>query len=317
MKHLAIGPGALGYFALLGALNKLWDSGSLTDLETLSGSSAGAILCFMIAMTNFDFGQVLELSLKVQIRRLKPVIKSLIQSYGLIPRETIRSLIVSVFPDESGITFAQLYKRFPKVVYISAFCVELTQTHYFSVESHPDMPVIDALCMSVAVPFLFSSFKYGTWHYLDGGSAESSPCGPYLGKPQEDVYILRIEWKENYEVSNFSTYIQMILNSMMKIRYNYDFPTCFVNVGEEDMFDFAAGDSSKQRLFLLGYREAKAPSTFQKSCMNDRRVCMCPSCKPLEEPPPSLGSHGSPCEPLDSHSDDIQTEQDAADPCAP
>ena len=317
MKHLAIGPGALGYFALLGALNKLWDSGALTDLETLSGSSAGALLCFLIAMTNFDFGHVLELSLKVQIRRLKPVIKSLIQSYGLIPRETIRSLIQTVFPGEFDITFAQLYKRFPKVVYISAFCVELTQTHYFSVESHPNMPVIDALCMSVAVPFLFSSFKYGTWHYLDGGSAESSPCGPYLGKPREDVYILRIEWKENYEVSNFSTYIQMILNSMMKCRYNYDFPTCFINVGEEDLFDFACGDSSKQRLFLLGYREAKAPSTFQKSCTNDHQACTCPSCKPLEEQQPSLDSHGSPCETLDSHFDDTQTEQDAADPCAP
>ena len=317
MKHLAIGPGALGYFALLGALNKLWDSGALTDLETLSGSSAGALLCFLIAMTNFDFGHVLELSLKVQIRKLKPVIKSLIQSYGLIPRETIRSLIQTVFPGESDITFAQLYKRFPKVVYISAFCVELTQTHYFSVESHPNMPVIDALCMSVAVPFLFSSFKYGTWHYLDGGSAESSPCGPYLGKPREDVYILRIEWKENYEVSNFSTYIQMILNSMMKCRYNYDFPTCFINVGEEDLFDFACGDSSKQRLFLLGYREAKAPSTFQKSCTNDHQACTCPSCKPLEEQQPSLDSHGSPCETLDSHFDDTQTEQDAADPCAP
>lgn len=317
MKHLAIGPGSLGYFALLGAVNKLWDSGALTDLETISGSSAGALLCFMIAMTNFDFGKVLELSLKVQLKKLKPVIKSLIQSYGLIPRETIKSLVMSVFPDDNDITFAQLYQRFPKVIYMSAFCVELTQTHYFSVESHPDMRVIDALCMSVSVPFLFSSFVHGSWHYLDGGSVESSPCAPYLGKAQEDVYILRIEWKENYEVSNFSTYIQMILNSMMKVRYNYEFPTCFINVGEVDLFDFASGDSSKQRLFLLGYREARAPSTFQKSCTNDRRVCTCPDCKPLEEPPPSPDSPGQPYETLDNHSDGIQTGSDVPDPSEP
>jgi len=63
-----------------------------------------------------------------------------------IPRDTIRSLIENVFPDEANLTFRQLYERFPKVVYISAFCVELCQTHYFSVRTHPDMPVIDALC---------------------------------------------------------------------------------------------------------------------------------------------------------------------------
>ena len=168
MKHLAIGPGALGYFALLGALNKLWDSGALTDLETLSGSSAGALLCYMIAMTNFDFGHVLELSLKVQIRRLKPVIKSLIQSYGLIPRETIRSLIQTVFPGESDITFAQLYKRFPKVVYISAFCVELTQTcDYPGCEERAEIT-----CSECGV----AAYCYGKKHMRRHRAAHESVC---------------------------------------------------------------------------------------------------------------------------------------------
>ncbi|NBX50671.1 hypothetical protein EBT25_12220, partial [bacterium] len=219
MKHLAIGPGALALFALLGAVNKLWDSGALTDLETLSGSSAGALLCYMIAMTNFDFRMILELALKVEIDRLKPVLKSLVSSYGLVPRETIRALAESVFPEDKDITFRQLYERFPKVIYISAFCVELTQTHYFSVETHPDMRVIDALCMSVSVPFLFSSFRYGDWHYIDGGSVESAPCAPYLGCQPEDVLVLRVSWKENYNINNFSTYMQMILNSLCKIRH--------------------------------------------------------------------------------------------------
>lgn len=254
MKHLAIGPGSLALFALLGAVNKLWDSGALTDLETLSGSSAGALLCYMFAMTNFDFQRILELSLKVELHRLKPVIKSLIQSYGLIPRETIRGLIEDVFPDETNLTFGQLYERFPKVVYISAFCVELCQTHYFSVRTHPEMPVIDALCMSVSVPFLFSSFKYGDWHYIDGGSVESAPCAPYLGCPPDDVLVLRVSWKDTYTISNFSTYMQMILNSLCKIRHHYNFPTRCIDVGDQDLFDFGCADSLKYQLFITGFR---------------------------------------------------------------
>jgi predicted acylesterase/phospholipase RssA len=258
MKHLAIGPGAVGYFALLGALNGLWDSGDLDDLESLSGSSAGALLCCMAAVTNFDFTKMVNKSLKVPLKKLKPQIKSLFTSYGLVPRESIRDMILdTLIPGKLDITFSELYDIFPKKIYISAFCIQLTQTHYFSVVTHPDMSVIDALCMSISVPFLFSSFTYGEWTYLDGGSVESSPCAPYLAETREDVLILRLQFKDTYDIKDFVGYVYMIFNSICKIRYVYDFPTRFIDVGDTDVLDFSCSDELKIRLFTDGYKYIK------------------------------------------------------------
>ena len=259
MKHLVIGPGAVGYFSLLGAVNKLWDTGQLTDLESLSGSSAGALLCFMLAMTNFNFQDILKVSLDVPIYKLKPRIKSLFDSYGLVPRDTIRELIVDTLqvfqPTKTRLTFRELYEMFPKVMYISAYCVELSQIQYFSVLTHPDMDIVDALSMSISVPFLFASIKYNDWHYIDGGSVESSPCGPFLGKSKEDVTVLVLKFKDRFDVSNFFGYLYMIFCSIFKMRYVYDFPTKHIDVADTDVFEFGCENTLKQKLFAMGYEQ--------------------------------------------------------------
>jgi len=248
MKHLAIGTGAVGYFAYLGAINKLWDDGKLKNLETISGSSAGSLVTCMVAIHNFDFRTILRESLKVPISHLKPQIKSLFDSYGLVPRETIRNLITSVVPN---ITFEELYQKFPIKIYIAAFCIELSQTHYFSVDTHPHMSIIDALCMSISVPILFSSFKYGPWNYFDGGAYETAPCGHLVGK--DDIAILRLKYSETYEVKDFVSYLQLLFCSYLKLRKVYDYPTYFIDLGDANVMDFGAADTLKLRLFILGY----------------------------------------------------------------
>jgi len=254
MKHLAIGPGAVGYFALLGAINRLWDDKQLEDLETLSGSSAGAILICMIAIFNFDFKKILNESLKVPISHLKPQLKSLFDSYGLVPRETIRDLIKTIIPE---LTFQELYVKFPIKIYLAAFCVELSQTHYFSVDTHPGMSIVDALCMSVSVPLLFSSFKYGPWNYFDGGAVESTPCGHLVGK--DSIVCVRLRYKNNYTVKDLPSYLILVFNTLLKIRKCYNYPTCFIDLGNANVLDFSSSETFKLRLFVQGYETAMVP----------------------------------------------------------
>jgi NTE family protein len=42
------------------------------------------------------------------------------------------------------------------------------------------MKVIDALCMSIAIPFVFSSYRYNGLVYIDGGTLETLPTAPFL-----------------------------------------------------------------------------------------------------------------------------------------
>lgn len=313
MKHLALGPGAIGYFSMLGAVNKLWDSGALHDLETISGASAGALLAVMIAVFKFDFEKILQASLDVPIHQLKPKIKTLLVSYGLIPITTTQKMIRDVIPD---MTFKELYERFEKKVYISAYCVEVTKTHYFSVDSHPDMSIIDAVCMSISVPFLFAACTHGDWHYLDGGAAESAPCAPYLGVPYEDVYVIRLDYGNDCEIKDFRGYMSLILSSILKIRHNYDFPTCFLDLGETDIFDFSVTNELKMRLYALGYERVKVPLTFLRLCTTCRQACTCHSQTPVSELRQDLDNPAKKCAPRDIPDHSSQILQDVQDPCA-
>lgn len=314
MKHIAIGPGAIGYFSMLGAVNRLWDAGALHELESISGASAGALLAVMIAVFKFDFDKILQASLKVPLKKLRPNIKTLFSEYGLVPRDVTRKLVSDVIPD---VTFEELYKMFPTKVYISAFCVELTKTDYFSVDSHPQMSVVDAVCMSIAIPFLFSACTYGDWHYLDGGAIESSPCAPYLGRPRDDVYIMRIDCKEDYKINDFKGYMSMILGSILRIRHEYNFPTCIIDVKDIDIFDFSAGDELKMKLFALGYEKVWVPSSFQRLCTTCHLACTCHSQTPESESEPGRDNRPSTCEILGTMDHLVQTASDVQDPCAP
>ena len=84
VKYIAIGPGFVGYFGLIGALKKLADNGRLTDLSELSGASAGAIAGFMYIATKGNFDRVLKMSLKVPLKTLmKPNLRTFLTQYGI------------------------------------------------------------------------------------------------------------------------------------------------------------------------------------------------------------------------------------------
>jgi predicted acylesterase/phospholipase RssA len=251
MKHLAIGPGALGYFALLGAMDRLWKDKRLDTIESISGSSAGALVAFMSLYTNFDFNKALKISMKVPVYKLKPDIKNFLTSYGFVSQGVMRKMIEDVI---EPMTFADLYARNPIKLHIASFCIELNKTFYFSVDTTPTMSIIDALCMSIAVPFLFSTFKYGPFNYFDGGAVESAPCGHLLGNKSEDVCILQLRYNEGEATTNnFMDYLGFVFNSYLKLRKKYNFPVVSVDLSDANVLDFGLKDVIKLKFYTTGY----------------------------------------------------------------
>ena len=57
------------------------------------------------------------------------------------------------------------------------------------------MKVIDAICMSIAVPFIFSSYRYDNMVYVDGGTLETLPTAPFLGKKPHNILCIRMKMK--------------------------------------------------------------------------------------------------------------------------
>ena len=256
VRCIAIGPGAMGFFLYLGVLSKLKQEGRLDNLEEISGASAGGLLAFLFLATKGDLPKVLDYALDVPVKQImKPNLKNFMKNYGLVSPTKIRKVMSDActkFIGKPDVTFEELYAWHPIKLHVSAYCVDLMKTDYFSVDSTPKLSVLDAISATIAIPFLFSTVKIGEWTYIDGGAAESTPSGPFLGR-SSDVLAMKIALSRPTPVIDLKSYALSILNSTIKLRAAYEVPTLDIDVTDSDVFDFGASNDGKLRMFMKGH----------------------------------------------------------------
>jgi predicted acylesterase/phospholipase RssA len=255
MRYLAVGPGAMGFFIYLGALSRL----KLGDLEEVSGASAGALLMFLFLATKGDLQAILDYSIKIPVKQLmKPNIKNFFTNFGLVPTVKLEATIKKTckkFLKKNDITFRELYEYNPVKLHVAAFCVDLQKTVYFSVDSHPDMSVCQAVTASVAVPFLISSVRIGEWNYIDGGTQEQIPGGPFIGKKYDEIVCLKIDSIQTHEVKDLKSYAYSIMSCLGGLRHTYNYKTITVPRDNFNIFNFSYDSEDKLRMFMLGHRK--------------------------------------------------------------
>jgi len=150
-------------------------------------------------------------------------------------------------------TFEELETK----IYISAYCLNTTETVYFSRDTHPTMKVIDAVCMSMAVPFIFACGNYEGNTYVDGGMKEEFPLTPFLDKKPHEVTCIRIKMDKIYResIDNPKQFVDILIRSALSNRETFKTPVDVIeiNIGCTDIFDFSMEYEEKLRLYTIGY----------------------------------------------------------------
>jgi len=239
----------------LGVLSKLKQEGRLNDLEEISGSSAGGLASFAYVLSKGNIPAILDYSLSIPVNSImKPNIKSLLHNYGLVSTKKVRKVLTEIckkFTDKEDITFKELYQFYPIKLYLPAYCVDFMKTVYFSVDTVPNMSVLDAVIATIAVPFLFAPVKLSDgYNYVDGATAETFAAGPFVGK--NEVLALRIGWGRLPEVKDLKSYALSMLFSSMRMRHVYEVPAHEINIPDDDIYDFGASNENKLKMFMLG-----------------------------------------------------------------
>lgn len=238
MKYLAIGPGAMGFYALLGALRDT----DLSTVEEVSGASAGAILALFLALGKSVFS-ILEMTLMLDFEALmQPDLTSLVTKYGLTCLEPVKKLLVKLCGCDPT------FKDLPKKLHIACFCLDTGQTEYFSSDTVPDGRVIDFVAMSIAVPFLFECVRYRGRVYVDGGMIESVPMNPFLGHRKEDVMALRlIVNQDDKEITTFKSFVTKLVRFGLRC---VEYEGARVVTVSHDIFNFSLGLEDRLRMFF-------------------------------------------------------------------
>lgn len=249
MKYLVLGPASMGIYSLIGAL-KARES-SLAGVQEISGSSAGAILALFLAV-GMSVDEILDASLSLDIPNFVKIrLGSFFNKFGFVDMGPIRKKLVDICGGDP--TFNELEAR----VHVSAFCLNTTETVYFSKDTHPNMKIIDAVCMSMAVPFIFACGKYEDRMYVDGGTKEEFPLTPFLDKKPHEVTCVRIKMNKIYRetIDNPKQFVDVIVRSALSNREIINLPIDVVeiNIGDTDVFNFNMEYEEKIRLFNMGY----------------------------------------------------------------
>lgn len=235
---------------MIGVLKRL--ESKLVDVKEISGSSAGSILALFLAL-GMSVDEILNISLTINIPEFVKIrIGSFFNKFGFVDLEPIHDKFVEICGCDP--TFEELDMK----IYISAYCLNSSTTEYFSRDTHPKMKVIDAVCMSMAIPLIFSCGKYQGKSYVDGGTQEVYPITPFLDKKPHEITCVKLKMDKVYqeEINTPRQFVESLVRSTIVNRrdHNKDVNLVEIDVGETNVFDFSMSYEDKIRLYNLGYK---------------------------------------------------------------
>lgn len=158
---LLLGSGGVRGYLIIGALRYLLESKQLTGLRHICGVSVGSIIgflyligCLPVDMLRLDITGFPGVQLDV-IQRL------LTEGYLYSLDPVIDQLKEYAAQHHfENVSFRQLYEYKPIKLTVVAYDVERAEPLYFSHETHPEMPCLEAIRLSCAVPILFDPQYY-------------------------------------------------------------------------------------------------------------------------------------------------------------
>jgi predicted acylesterase/phospholipase RssA len=247
MRYLILGPGALGFYTMLGYLMK--NESQLRDIEEISGASSGAIIGFFM-LSNKSLQEIFDLTITIDLSDLTKVeLKTFINSFGFINHELIKQKLIEIWGGNPT------FKELPKKLYVSAYCLNTLEVEYFSRDTHPDMHVVDALCASISIPVIFAAYESKDKRYTDGATNEGIPAVPFLHKHYSDVLCVEVltNLSSDLKLDTLLDYFKAIALTGWKNKINYDVPIVRLDTGTINVLDFKASFETRLKLFMIGY----------------------------------------------------------------
>ena len=292
----------------------LEEFGILKNIKKIAGSSAGSIAALMLALEyspkmikeiiqNMDFNKFVD-NTYYSVTGFKICTKLGINS-GDYLTEWIKSLIMTKTGNKNT-TFIELHKLNKLELVITGTSMLTRKTEYFSYKTTPNMPIWQAVRISITIPIFFVPIKYNDAFYLDGGILSNFPIWIFDGN-KYDIDLMDLENKNHKtlgfklisrvdesdgeklhnKLKSFSLFpliwlcIQLILLLIKYIDdsytvYDYWDRTVGIDVMDVKSTDF---DTDKDKLIKLqnnGYNQTKIFLNNKLKCMRIKRQISSP-----------------------------------------
>lgn len=269
---LCLSGGGTKGICYIGAIKFLEENNyiNLCQIKTFLGTSVGSILCFFFSI-GFSTNELKEFVLQFDFCKFEPKVDSIyfLSNYGLDNGEKIMTAVKTFLFEKFkiyDISFKELYEKTKKELKIFSTNYTKSRSELFSYKCSPNLSVIDAIRMSISVPFLFTPVKYNDCIYIDGGITNNFPIRYCDLCNSLGITIINREDNEFESLPKFLMGICSIaidsisLNQIQdndeiinKTKYNY----FEINCRQKDTLNFALNKDNIENLLTDGYDSAE------------------------------------------------------------
>ena len=224
-SNLVLSGGALKTITILGAVKYLEELNILKDFKQFIGTSAGAIISFLIIIgysineiKNIFFTEIINIT-NINFEN----ITNFIDEYGIDDSSINKNILEKYLfkkINQNDITFIEFTKKFGKNLIITGSNLTTRELDYFNINTSPNMSVITALLITSCVPMIYKPITYNDCVYVDGAIYNNFPF-KYFEDKHNDTLGIYIDSHFSNKNETFISYIINIIYSIMnKITYD-------------------------------------------------------------------------------------------------
>ena len=268
IKTIYFSGGGTRGMSFTGVLKTLEEYNLLDEIDTIIGVSIGSMVATSLSLgvswkdlynAFFDFNVATCAHIEIE---------HLLTKFGLDCGKKFMKPFIKVFKKYSGknnLTFKEHYELTGKKLIISSACVNDQTTHYFDYQTAPNLKIINAVRMSISLPFYFTSQKYQRKHMIDGSTFEHFPV-KLFGDPETflGINIIQSSITTFTPIKGIDTFISNIVGGsrkqiakMERLIVNQQNYKIIDLICDEPLLDFQNKKSLKIQLFQNGYDTSK------------------------------------------------------------
>lgn len=253
----------------------------IININTVCAVSVGTIFSLIFLM-GYSFIEMLEEVLTKKFDTLKNIkIMNFVNKYGLDSGDLLMKWIESLMIRKNVDINITLYDFFEKTkVDFQIIATNLNKYCYkkFNYIDTPNVKVLDAIRMSISIPFIFTTNKFEGDYYVDGGISENYSIRMFennldnvlgfklINNGEMDTHVV------NEEINDIESFIYHVLSCYVVQKEKHTtrselFKKCTVYIHTEQIYsslNFSLTPIEKNNLINIGY---KATDDFFKNEM--------------------------------------------------
>ena len=234
IKHLVISGGGPTSIRALGAAQHLEKNGvwKIDDIETIYATSAGAILGVILCL-RFDWDTLNNYIINRPWHEAFPLkAKNIFDAYtkkGLFDNKIAEKIFTPLFKAKDiplEITLKDFYELSKIEIHFFSLEINKFETHDISYKTHPDLSLLTAIHMTIAIPVIITPTCIDDKCFIDGGVVANYPLSYCLNEHPniDEILTFKNEYEEEAEnnIKEESSLMDFLIYFLGKLVSNVD-----------------------------------------------------------------------------------------------